>query len=109
MTVRDREFFSPIDSANRIRIRIRIRTDHGEVVDFVAQYETMIGDTFRPVVRYDLSHGRAHRDILNPVDDTSTKQWLPNHLSEKQAIDYAERDLRANWQQYRDRYLERVR
>ena len=31
----------------------------------MVQYETKIGDSWYPVVRYDTAHGVAHKDVLN--------------------------------------------
>lgn len=91
------------------RIRYRILTERGRVVDFVVQYETLIEGLYRPVVRYDGSHGRGHRDILNMRGETIDKWWLPDHMDLNDALAYGSEDLRANWKQYRDRFLERQR
>lgn len=37
----------------------------GEIVHFRVQFETLIGGKWYPVVRYDTSHGFAHRDLIN--------------------------------------------
>ena len=58
------EYEFPVNLAGDV-IRVRIRTDHGRVVDFVAQFEAWIEGRRRPVVRHDASHGRAHRDLLD--------------------------------------------
>lgn len=88
------------------QIRHRILTDRGQVVDFVVQYETRIDGEYLPVVRYDGSHGRGHRDILNMRGETITKWWLPDHMDMNACHVYALRDVRTNWRQYRDRFLE---
>lgn len=107
MAVRDREFFDTITP--RDRLRYRIRTDQGKVVDFVVQYETMIDGDFRPVVRYDASHGRGHKDVLGRNEDTIHKEWLPEYFDTKEALRYEARDLRDNWKRYRHEYLERTK
>jgi len=56
----NKEFFAPLSEHDRLRYRIV--TERGDVVDFVVQYETLVGDEYRPVVRYDGSHGHGHRD-----------------------------------------------
>lgn len=38
--------------------------EKGKIVFFRVQYETKIADKWYPVVRYDTSHGFAHRDII---------------------------------------------
>lgn len=89
------------------RIRHRIMTDRGDVVDFVVQFEIRIEGVYRPVVRYDGSHGHGHRDTLNQHGDTIDKSWLPDHMDMKAALDYAIHDVRDNWMNYRARFLER--
>lgn len=64
------------------------------------QYEARVGDRFYPVVRYDCSHGRAHKDTLDVVGRNIEKQWLENLM--------ADRDLRSNWPQYRDEFIRRM-
>lgn len=94
---------------NGDQIRYRISTDRGQVVDFVVQYETFIDNKLYPVVRYDGSHGQGHRDILNARGETVDKHWLPDHMNLKACLAFADRDLRANWETYRDQFLERYR
>ena len=89
------------------RIRYRILTDPGQVLDFVVQYETLIDGNYRPVVRYDGSRGQGHRDILNLRGETVDKWWLPDHLDLKGSLKYGSTDLRSNWRRYRDTFLER--
>lgn len=100
-------YFVVYDAANRTRVRIL--TDRGAVVDFVVQLETMLDDVFVPVVRYDGSHGRAHRDMLNWTGDTIDKQWLPEHWTMGQAVTYGIREIAANWPDYVSRFLEASR
>ncbi len=54
-------------------IRVWIRTERGTVVDFVAQYEAIVQDRIYPVARYDGSHGRGHRDLLDRHGETIRK------------------------------------
>lgn len=102
-----KEYFSLFDDDNRLRYRIRV--EKGQVVDFVVQYETYVGDDFRPVVRYDASHGRPHRDVLDLDGSTMTKEWLPEFLDNRTALNFGAAELRENWRQYRERFLERIR
>jgi hypothetical protein len=102
-----KEFFDNVGIHDRLRYRIR--TDHGQVVDFVVQYETEIAGTFVAVVRYDASHGHGHRDLLSIDGSTIRKDWLPAHLDLKECLDYAADDLRSNWRRYREQFLERLR
>jgi len=52
--------FTPQDRYRHYHLRIK-----GRVIDFVVQYETFINKEWFPVVRYDNSHGFAHRDLLS--------------------------------------------
>jgi hypothetical protein len=97
----------PEESGNRIRYSIV--TNRGQVVDFVVQYETFVEGRYRPVVRYDGSHGRGHRDILNMQGETVDKWWLPAHMDLKASLDYGIQDIRGNWKRYQDRFLELYR
>lgn len=88
---------------------IRIRTERGRMVDFVVQHETAIGDRMLPVVRYDGSHGRAHRDLLDGKGRTVRKKWLPSHLTFDEALIFGQQDIEGNWRTYRDAFLRRLR
>lgn len=74
-----------------------------QVVEFVVQYEIIIQDKWYPVVRYDTTHGFAHKDKLSR-DGKVRKEILPfNDFN--LALTFAEKDLRDNWQKYRKRFL----
>lgn len=90
-------------------MRVRIRTDRGQVVDFVVQYETVIDDRMVPVVRYDASHGRAHRDVLDERGQTIAggKLWLTEESDQGRIIEYARRDILRNWRRYRADFIRR--
>ena len=92
-------------------LRVRIRTERGQVVDFVVQYETTVGGRVYPVVRYDGSHGRVHRDVLDAHGETieGGKQWFPEHLSLADGVELARSDFLKNWARYRDMFLRRMR
>jgi len=94
------------------RMRVRINTERGVVMDFVVQYETPMADPSEEhvvVVRYDGSHGRAHRDVLDAQGQTVRKMYLPTHLSYGGALNYAIADIRENWVRYRQDFLLRSR
>ena len=78
-------------SAKGGALRVRFRTERGRVVDLVVQYEATIAEQVYPVVRFDGSHGRDHRDTLDARGDTLRKVWL----SEDVTSDHAIRDARA--------------
>lgn len=64
-------------------LRVRIRTERGTVVDFDVQDDVTIDDRVFAVVRYDGSHGRGHRDLLDAGGETieQGKRWLPERSS----------------------------
>jgi hypothetical protein len=88
---------------DRDRIRVRFKKERRRITEFVVQYETQVGDKWKPVIRYDTAHGRAHTDVIRP-DGTQEKTLLhfPNY---NDAFSYAEEDIKANWERYREEYL----
>ena len=59
----------------RERIRVRFKKDRGRIVEFVVQYETLVKDEWRAIVRYDTAHGQPHTDVFKP-DGTRAKTLL---------------------------------
>jgi len=92
-------------------IRIRRTSVRGKIIAFTAQYESFIEGEFRPAVRYDTAHGRAHRDTLdwNGRPIRGPKEWLPESMDFNEAFTFAERDLKAHWREYRAAFLRRRR
>ena len=87
------------------RIRVRFTKERGRITEFVVQYESQVGDEWHPVIRYDTAHGIPHTDVMKP-DGTTEKRLLhlPNY---NDALSYAEEDVKANWERYKDRYFRR--
>ena len=74
---------------------------------FVVQYEGMIEDEWRPIVRYDTAHGFAHRDLMHPGGETDKQ---PLHFpSLNLALTFAIQDLKMLWSRYRAGYEEELR
>lgn len=70
---------------------------------FRVQFETLIGGKWYPVVRYDTSHGFAHRDLINRKGEVrKTPIFIYDY---NDALTFAESDLRANWEIYKERFL----
>ncbi len=99
------EFVTPLSFNGRRRTRhVRIGST---IIEFVVQYEIKINEEWYPVVRYDTSHGFAHKDILSYRGET-TKEELPfNDFN--LALTFAEKDLKDNWQKYRELFLKEVK
>ena len=76
----------------------------GRIIFFRLQYETKIGDTGYPVVRYDTSHGFAHRDMIGPKGDVRKTPLFNQDYND--ALTFAESDLKLNWVYYKKRFLE---
>ena len=96
---RKREFFTDIPEGDGT-IRVRFDTERGRVTDFTVQYDVWREDRWRPVVRYDSAHGRPHRDILDRTGRVVSKEWLPGAMTNNLAMQYALRDIKANWATY---------
>ena len=76
----------------------------GRIVFFAVQYETKVEGQWHPIVRYDTAHGFAHRDLFD-IHGNVVK--TPLFISDyNDALSFAESDLKANWYNYKKRYLE---
>ena len=84
------------------RLRVIASKEKSEIVRFVVQYEAYINDSWRNIVRYDTSHGFAHKDIIHP-NGTVNKQPLP-FTDFNIAFTFAMQDLKVSWKWYRIAY-----
>jgi len=99
------EYNTPLGLDGRRRTRhIRVNKN---IVEFVVQYEIRINNKWYPVIRYDTAHGFAHKDKLSYKGDV-TKEELP-FSDYNLALTYAEKDLKDNWQRYRDNFLREIK
>ena len=98
------EYVTPLDFNGRRRTR-HIRVGNN-VIEFVVQYEINIKNRWYPVVRYYTGHGFAHKDKLSYKGDVE-KEILPFD-DFNLALTFAEKDLKDNWQKYKERYLKEV-
>lgn len=97
-----KEFTKELSLDGEDRLRIKIEIEKGTVKDVVAQYESKIKDTGHPIVRYDCSHGFFHRDLLNSKGE-KTKQIIQIQ-NLKDALTYAEQDIKDRWEWYKERF-----
>ena len=94
------QFFLSADQ--RDRLRVEAEKVGNQIVGFVVQYEALIAGRWYAVVRYDTSHGFAHKDMLHP-DGTQDKQLL--HFSTHNlAFTFAILDLKTFWSVYRSQF-----
>lgn len=78
-----------------------------KICGFVIQYETKIGETWYPVVRYDTAHGVAHKDIL---DIKGLREKVILGITDyKEALNLADTDIRENWSSYKKQFLRRIK
>ena len=97
-----KEFTKELSLDGEDRLRIKIEIEKGKVKGVVAQYESKIKDKWYPIVRYDCSHGFFHRDILNSKGE-KTKQIIQIQ-NLKDALTYAEQDIKDRWEWYKERF-----
>lgn len=87
-------------------IRIAFDLDRGRVTDFTVQYETWLGGRWKAVVRYDVAHGRPHRDVLDRQGRQVTKDWLPPTIGLQDAMEEAVADITRHWATYLAAFME---
>ena len=88
------------------RRRVRHTRVGGNVTEFMVQYEVFVEGKWHEVVRYDTSHGYAHKDLIH-ADGRKEKVTL-FFKDLNICLTYAENDLRANWKNYRDKFLKEL-
>ena len=89
------------------RLRHWHRQARKRVLEFVVQLEYWTGQEWEPIVRYDTAHDVVHRDLYRPG---RAVEKMPMGLADlNEALTIAERDLKANWRLYRDRYVKERR
>lgn len=74
--LKELNFIITLSPEQQDRLRVVAFKEKGRVTGFVAQYETLIGQDWRQIVRYDTAHGFAHKDIIHPNGEV-VKQPLP--------------------------------
>ena len=101
------EFLSYLDAVEHNRIRVRLLTENGNLIDIMYQYETLLNENWIAIVRYDCSHGFFHRDAMLPNGDKEKQMVEVGTL--KNASLYAEQDLKDRWKWYRERYIKKIK
>lgn len=77
------------------------------VVGFVVQLEICVSDKWYPVIRYDTSHGFAHRDFIHWDERVEKVPITCKDFNE--ALTFSENDIKANWKFYREQFLKEVK
>ncbi len=101
------EFIVFLDNQQLNRLRVRLITENGELIDVMYQYEAKINDEWSAIVRYDCAHGFFRRDILLPNGDKEKKSIEIDSL--KNASKYAEQDLKDRWEWYKERFIKKLK
>lgn len=85
-----------------VAMRMRFLWDAGQIIEFIVQLELYAGERWYPVVRYDTSHGFAHRDILRPSGSQEKQAFEMKDFQE--AMTYADADIRMRYIEYCNRF-----
>ena len=101
------EFIVYLDLQQLNRLRVRLITESGELIDVMYQYESFINGEWRAIVRYDCAHGFFHRDVVMPNGDKEKKTIEIDSL--KNASKYAEQDLKDRWEWYKERFIKKLK
>lgn len=92
--------------SNSCRIRHTHISSYEKILEFILQLEIDIRDKWHPIIRYDTSHGFAHRDYCHPDGRVEKTPLFVSNYNE--ALTFAQEDLNINWELYREHYLKEV-
>lgn len=101
-----KEFTRPLDEYFTERLRIKLVVQQGRLINFVVQYESLIGNKWKEIVRYDCAHDYFHRDLIYPDGEKIKKKITIFDL--KMALMYAEQDITDRWEWYKEQYLKKI-
>jgi hypothetical protein len=88
-----------------VRKRHYHETEKGKVIYFAVQLEVEVHGEWKVVIRYDCSHGFAHKDTYDQAG-SQTKSLL--HLSFESALTYGDWDITTHWRRYTQEFLREV-
>ena len=91
------------DNVRRRHVHNRIGN---RVTSFTVQIEVFLHARWMPVVRFDTGHGFAHRDLIFSSGRVDKTPLFMQNFNE--ALDYAESDLRSNWQSYVENFSKEI-
>jgi hypothetical protein len=101
------EFDTELDKNGQEKLRVRITTNKGQLIEVMYQYESFLDNHWINIVRYDCFHGVFHRDVMLPNGDKEKYEIAIDNL--KTASKYAEQDLKDRWEWYRERYIKKMK
>jgi len=85
------------------RERRTFEVEKGKVKGFTVQLEVRVEGEWKPIIRWDASHGFVDCDRYTLQGD-KVKTIL--NVSVEEGLTRAQNDLNRNWQKYRQRFLE---
>lgn len=92
---------------DEVQIRCRYQRLGNQLHHYTVQLELQQGGTWQPIVRYDNAHGFCHCDVLH-ADGEQDK--TPIYRGDANVnFTWAIKELRANWQSHRARFLAEVK
>jgi hypothetical protein len=103
----DKEFIKILDKIGHDRLRVKLKTEKGKLIDIVYQYESFINSKWFALVRYDCSHGFFHRDVILPNGDKEKYEIIIKSL--KDASSYAEQDIKDRWEWYKEKFVKKLK
>lgn len=97
-----------LSDADRLHARIDRRP--GRVVAFAVQYETMINERWRPVIRVDgTMKERPHQHVFHPNKRAEMKLPLKDDFPSYATVFYSSwRSIRNNYTIYKERFLSQL-
>jgi hypothetical protein len=69
---------------------------------FTVQLEVWHDAKWNPIIRYDGSHGFPHKDVFRRSGESRKE---PLKMSFKEALVFADKDIRDRWEMYLQRFL----
>lgn len=92
-----------IPDTRRRHTHIRVK---GEIISFVVQLEIFVKNRWFPITRYDTVHGYAHKHLFRYSGEQEQTQLFTHNYAE--ALEFADADIKTNWEFYRERFLKEV-
>ena len=93
---------SPVDRYRHFHV-----SDKGKVLEFAIQYKAQIDGVWHEIVRYDMAHGRPHKDLLHADSTEAKEEFL--YYDADQVLTLGQDDIRKNWAAYREQYEKEMR
>ena len=99
-------FLYPLSVEIKDRVRVTAIKRKNRVTKFVVQYETNINEDWKAVVRYDTSHGFAHKDIIHANGKEEKQPLFFEDFN--MAFTFAIQDLKTSWKWYKMAYEKEI-